>query len=493
MGELIKKELKVFFASLSGYIVLIFFLLTNGLFLWIIPGVYNISESGMADLKPFFELVPVLYLFLVPAICMRMFSEEKKAGTIELLFTRPLSVFNIILSKYIAAFLLVILSLLPTLIYAVSIWYLAEPTGNIDLGGTIGSYIGTFLLAAVYVAVGIWASSVTDNQIVAFLSAMAVSFLLYAGFEFIGEIPAFLSIQEFFLRLGISYHYEPMSRGILVLSDVFYFISVILLFLGLTVCKLRGFTLRYIYILVAIITVNIIVSKFYYRLDITDDKRYTLSDNTTHLLDGLDREIGIDIFLSGNLPPGMRRLESATLQMLEEFRRITGSKLRYYSIDPSEIRDNEEKKQLVQYLASRGIMPVNLNRTTEDERLEQQIIFPGLIAYDDSTEVSISLLQNVPGYNGDENINHSIEALEYELTKAVRLITRQEKKSVAFLTGQGELPYLEVSDMAGVLLHYYNVDFVSTDSLGIDLERYDALIIAKPLEDFSEKDKYVID
>lgn len=493
MGELIKKELKSFFTALSGYVVLAFFLVANGVFLWILPGMYNIPESGMADLQPFFSLAPMLYLFLVPVVCMRLFAEEKRSGTLELLFTRPVSVPKIVWAKFLAGFFLVLLSILPTLIYPVSLYFLAQPVGNIDTGGIIGSYIGLFFLSGIYVAAGVWASAVTDNQIVAFLYALILSFLLFAGFDFISETALFVEYQNFILSLGIDYHYEPMSRGVIALSDVIYFLSVILFFIWLTVRRFHMTRCRLLYVLPLLIVLNLVAGRIYLRADITNDKRYTLSENTRQLLQQLDRETGVDIFLAGNLPAGIQKLQYATTRMLEEFRRITGNKLRYTLVDPADIKDTEEKKQLVQYLASRGIMPVNLNRTTEDERLQQQIIFPGLVVYDDSTEVSISLLQNVPGYGPHDNINHSIEALEYELTKALRLLTRKEKKSVAFLAGHGELPQEEIMDMAKTLLYYYQVDIVSADSLAVNPERYKALIIAKPTRDFSEKDKYILD
>lgn len=493
MGELIKKELKSFFTSLSGYIILAFFLIANGLFLWVVPGIYNIFDSGMADLQPFFALAPVLYLFLVPVLCMRLFAEERRVGTLELLFTRPVSIVRIVLAKYIAGLTLVLLSILPTIIYPLSLWFLSLPVGHIDTGGIIGSYIGLFFLSAIYVSACVWASSVTDNQIVAFLYGLALSFLLYSGFDFLSSLPWFSGFENELLYLGFNYHYEPMSRGVIALDDVVYFISVILFFLWLTVRRFHGVRLHWIYLLPLLVIVNIAAARVYLRADITNDKRYTLSDNTSRLLKNMDRSIEIDIFLSGSLPPGIQKLQYATTRMLEEFRRISGNNFRYNIIDPSEIREQEEKKALVRYLAERGIVPVSLNRRSEDETVSQQYIFPGLVMYDDKTEVSVNLLQNIPGQNSEDNINHSIEALEYELTKAIRLITRQEKKSVAFMTGHGELPYPEVMDMAKTLLYYYHVDFVSADTLADDLTRYDALIVAKPTEDFTERDKYIID
>lgn len=493
MGELIRKELKSFFASLSGYVVLVFFLLANGLFLWVLPGNFNIPDSGMADLQPFFTLAPLLYLFLVPAICMRLFAEEKKSGTLELLFTRPVTVWQIVWAKYLAGFLLVVLSILPTFIYVLSLWILAQPAGHIDLGGILGSYAGLLFLAGIYVAAGVFASSLTDNQIIAFLYTLSIAFVSYMGLDLLGDIPAWADFQGEIQFWGISRHYEPMSRGVIAVADVFYFLSFIFLFIWLTVRHFKGTVIRWFYVVPALILLNLLSDRLTWQADITNDKRYTLSVQTRNLLRNTDRPVNVDIFLAGKLPAGMMRIQYSLTRMLEEFRRISGNNFRYNIIDPTDIQDKEEKKALVKYLAERGIMPVNLNRRTEDETLSRQIIFPGMIVYDQSTEVSVNLLQNVPGQTPEQNINHSVEALEYELTKAVRILMRNEIKSVAFLTGHGEIPYPEVEDMARMLAYYYKVDFVSPDSLGIDLKRYRTLIVAKPVEDFSEQDKFIID
>lgn len=493
MCELIRKELKSFFSSLSGYVVLVFFLITNGLFLWVIPGTYNILDSNMADLQPFFALAPLLYLFLVPAVCMRLFAEERRTGTLELLFTRPVSVWHIVVAKYFSGFILVVLSILPTLVYPVSLWVLAQPAGHIDIGGIAGSYIGLLFLTGIYVAAGVWASSLTDNQIVAFLYTLVIAFLLYTGLDFLGEIPAFADIQSAIQFWGIGYHYEPMSRGVIALSDVVYFLAFICLFLWLTTHRFQGTRLRWWWVMAGWVVLNLLITRVYLQADITNDNRYTLSENTRSLLKKVDRVIHVDIFLAGKLPPEMQKLQYATTRLLEEFRRLSNYNFRYTIINPSEVVDTEEKKAMVKYLAERGIMPLNLNRRTEDETLSQQYIFPGAIVYDKETEVSINLLQNIPGQTSDQNINHSIEALEYELTKAVRLLTREEKKSVAFLTGHGELLYPEVMDMAKMLSYYYQVDFISPDTLAMDPLRYQVLIIARPTTDFSERDKFIVD
>ena len=231
MLVLLKKELHNFFNSATGYIVIGIFLLVTGLFLWVFPGSYNILESGYAQVDGLFALAPWLYLFLVPAVTMRMFAEEKHAGTIELLYTKPLSELQIVLGKYLAGVVLVMLSLIPTIIYYFSVYYLAEPLGNIDSGAFWGSFIGLFFLAVVYVSVGIFASSLTENQIVAFLLALVMCFVLFIGFDLVGSIFSSGKVQAAFSFFGINDHYESMSRGVIDLRDVVYFISAAAIFI----------------------------------------------------------------------------------------------------------------------------------------------------------------------------------------------------------------------------------------------------------------------
>ncbi len=231
MLQLLKKELNSFFSSLIGYIVIIVFLLTNGLFLWFFPGEFNIIDNSYASLDTLFVLSPWVFLFLVPAITMRLFADEKKTGTIEFLLTKPFTDIQIIIAKYLSGLLLVLFSLLPTLIYFLSVYLLANPVGNIDTGGILGSYFGLFFLAAIYVSIGVFASSMTENQIIAFLFAMIFSFFIYIGFESISTIPFFGNISNLIINLGINEHYKSMSRGVIDFRDLIYFISVIFLFL----------------------------------------------------------------------------------------------------------------------------------------------------------------------------------------------------------------------------------------------------------------------
>ncbi len=234
MLTLLRKELAGFFSSLTGYIVIIVFLTANGLFLWVFPGDNNLLDTGYANLDTLFFIAPWIFLFLVPAITMRLFSDEKRTGTIELLFTRPLTALQIILARYLAGVLLVLLALLPTLVYFVTVYRLGIPVGNIDTGGTWGAYIGLFFLAAVYVAIGIFASSITDNQIIAFITAMALSFFIFIGFEAISSLSIFGHSEGFINKLGINAHYKSISRGVVDSRDIIYFLAVAGIFIALT-------------------------------------------------------------------------------------------------------------------------------------------------------------------------------------------------------------------------------------------------------------------
>ena len=234
MFTLLKKELRGFFSSITGYIVIIVFLVANSLFMWIFPGDFSVLDAGYANLDPLFILAPWIFLFLVPAVTMRLFADEKKSGTIELLLTRPLTDLKIISAKYLAGLLLVLFSLIPTLIYFVSIYMLGNPVGSIDTGGTWGSYIGLFFLAAVYVAIGVFSSSLTENQIISFIIAVVLSFIFFIGFESLSGLAAFQSIQGIIVNLGINEHYISMSRGVIDTRDMVYFLGVITGFIFLT-------------------------------------------------------------------------------------------------------------------------------------------------------------------------------------------------------------------------------------------------------------------
>lgn len=240
MFTLFKKEILSFLNSLIGYIAIIVFLAINGLFLWVFPAGFNVIDFGYASLDNFFVLAPFVFLFLVPAITMRSFADERKSGTIEILITKPITDFQIILAKYFAGITLVIFSLLPTLIYVISIYQLGLPKGNLDFGGLWGSYIGLLFLASAFTAIGLFVSSVTDNQIVAFISALVICGFAYIGFDLVADM-TFLGKTALFIKsLGIQEHYASMSRGVLDTRDIVYFLSLIVIFFLLSKISLES-------------------------------------------------------------------------------------------------------------------------------------------------------------------------------------------------------------------------------------------------------------
>lgn len=240
MWALLQKEISGFFSSLTGYIVIIVFLCVNGLFIWVFPGNMNILDSGFSNLSPLFTIAPWVFLFLVPAITMRSFAEEKKAGTLDLLLTRPLSNLQVILGKYFASVTLIILALVPVLFYYISVIRLGNPVGNIDHGAFWGSFIGLIFLAASYASIGILASVLTDNSIVSFLIAVFISFIVFSGFNYIGNLFPFGGIGNFLQNMGIEAHYMSISRGVIDSRDLIYFLSVSSIFIALTNLKLSS-------------------------------------------------------------------------------------------------------------------------------------------------------------------------------------------------------------------------------------------------------------
>lgn len=231
MLSLYIKEIKSFLSSIIGYIFIGVFLIVSGLFLWVFPNIDNIMEAGLADMQGLFSLSQFLFLFLVPAITMRSFAEERRTGTMDLLLTKPLTDMQIIGAKFLSCLTLLVIALLPTLIYVISVFLLGNPIGNIDMGRTWGSYLGLLFLGASFISIGIFSSSLTTNQIIAFIIAALLCFVISFGFAFIYSFEALGSFGYYIKALGIEHHYASISKGVIDSRDVIYFCSVIFLFL----------------------------------------------------------------------------------------------------------------------------------------------------------------------------------------------------------------------------------------------------------------------
>lgn len=240
MQALLVKEIRTFLSSIIGYIFMLIFLLINGLFLWILAFNTNIISGGYADLSRFFQLSPVIFIILIPAITMRSFSEEKRTGTIELLFTKPLSDLSIIISKYLAGLILVFISILPTIVYYISVHYMGDPVGSIDDGATITSYIGLLLIGGCFVALGLFISALNNSQIVAFIFSLFLSWFLFMGIDLVANYSEVGGLDYYLRNLGLQEHYESIQKGVIDLRDIVFFLSFIAVFIYATYVTLQS-------------------------------------------------------------------------------------------------------------------------------------------------------------------------------------------------------------------------------------------------------------
>lgn len=240
MFSLYLKELRSFLSSIIGYVFILIYLIASGLFHWILSYNTNLLEGAEADLIPFFNLSPVILLILIPAITMRSIAEERRTGTIELLFTKPISDLGIILAKYFAGVTLMIIAIIPTIVYFFSMYYMGKPIGIIDLGASLTSYLGLILLGSVFVSIGIFASSLTSSQIVSFILAMFLCWFIYDGLELLGSFSQVGNSDAIIRYFGISSHYNSIKKGLVDTSDIVYFISVIFLFLYASLSSVKS-------------------------------------------------------------------------------------------------------------------------------------------------------------------------------------------------------------------------------------------------------------
>ncbi len=496
MFALIRKEINAFFASAVGYLVIAVFLILNGLFLWVFKGQFNILDSGFADLSPFFQITPWILFFLIPAITMRSFSEEKKQGTLELLLTKPIKLWQLVLGKYLGSVALIIIALLPSLLYVISIYQLGNPMGNLDIGSTIGSYIALLLLAATYNAIGIFSSSMTNNQVISFLTSLFLCFAIYFGFNALANYGLVV-----FEQMGMQLHFERMSQGVLDTRDIFYFLGCIFLFGALTIISLsKGVKKQKIkilaFILVPIIIINLIGNSFYKRFDFTQDKRFTLSKSTKTLILETPAQLVIDVLLEGDFPSEFKKLQSEIKQLLEEFNALNPN-IQYIFTNPLE--EEALRSETINQLQQFGLTPMEVS-VQESGKTEIETIVPWAILSFQDRSVKVPLVKNTIGATSEERVNNSIQQLEYAFANGLTKLLHPKKYKIAVLKGNGQLPDIKIADFIKTLQDYYFVGAFTLDSVAnnpqktfTDLQKFDMIINAKPNEPFSEKEKYVLD
>ncbi len=521
MWTLYKKELRGFFSSIIGYLTIGVFLVMTGLTLWVFSSDFNILDYGYAGMDGLFITGPFLFLFLIPAITMRSLAEERRGGTMEMLMTRPLSDWTIVWAKFLAAWTLVLISLLPTLVAYFSVYSLGDPVGNIDTGSVAGSYIGMLLLGGAFVAIGIFCSSLTQNQIVAFIMAAVLCVAVYLGFESVYNMGVQGGAGLFVRKLGAAYHYESMSRGVIDTRDVLYFACVAALFLMATRMVLqsrqwngwkgrkslrRSHWLEMGATVLVVIAISVISNFLFLRVDLTAEKRYTLSKHTKEMLKKIDEPVLFRVYLEGEFPADFKRLQSETKEMLNQFRAYN-SNIDYEFFNPNVFESNEEQQMFYQKLAQKGIQPTQIQVKGENG-VTQQILIPAADVYYRGRETTVQLLQSQKYVSDADLLNNSIQNLEYNLSSAIRALARGEKRSIGFLQGHGELAGPVLYDFQRSLQEFYSLDYVTIDGQiqALTAHRmsekdssysfynlYDLIIIAKPTQPFSEKDQYILD
>jgi len=512
---LYKKELSSFFSSLTGYLTMIVFLVVTGLMLWVFKSGFNLLDYKYAGLDGLFLLGPFLYLFLIPAITMKMFAEEKRNGTLELLLTKPLSEMTIVTAKFLAGLTLVVVSLIPTVVYYWSVYRLGDPVGNIDTGSVVGSYIGLVFLGAAFVSIGLFASSVSNNQIVAFITAALLCAFCYLGFESLYQLMQgrfALLLRE----LGLEAHYESISRGVVDTRDVVYFVSVTLFFMFLTrmVLRWRMTSSRkqnvwgMAAVLLVLLFVNVTSSYLFTRMDLTQEKRYTLSASTKEMLKELDEQVLFRVYLEGDdLPSEYRRFRNEIKDMLDQFRAYSRY-VEYEFVNPNSMKTDEEKRQFNEMLIKKGLTPIPVT-SEEDGVQKQQIVYPSMEVSYMGRETALQLQSSgVSGRSTDEVVNSSVESLEYNFVTAIHRLTRPVRAKVGFLLGHGELEKIDLFDIQMSLVEDYAVENVYLDK-NIDAltgrvldtrdssvsvrNKFDVVVIPKPLRTFSDQDLYILD
>ena len=500
------KELKVYFSGVLGYLIIGIYLLINGLMLWVFNGPFNLLEGGYASLGNYFGLAPWVFLFLIPAVSMRVFSDELKSGMMELLVVRPISTTSLVFAKYLGTLSVVVLSILPTLIYLWSMSALGSPVGNLDWGAAMGSFIGLLLLGAAYTAVSVFASALTTNNVVAFVLGVAFNMGLYLGFEALADLYKFSGWELTVRQFGINEHYISLSRGVLDMRDLAYFLAVILTFLSLTLYLIGRTHLRSPLKLVArfalasaaLVTLSYLSN---YRLDLTEEGRYSLSEGTELLLDGVEEPLLVKVYLEGDFPAGFERLKLETRYMLEEWGARNGNVF-FEFINPNTVDKAQEFKN---QLATKGINAVQLQVSTNDGQSVLNVFPAAILSYREKEEVAI-LLEDVMVYDPAEQVNISIQQLEFNLARALSALLVDEKPRVAMITGHGELTASQTAGIGLELSEHYKVDRFSMktykalpsgepdiEDMVRRLNAYDLAIIAKPTEAFSELDKYLLD
>jgi gliding-associated putative ABC transporter substrate-binding component GldG len=505
MWAICKKEWTHYFGSLSGYLIISFYLLVNGLLLFILPS-FNVLDFGYTSLQVYFDFAPWVLILLIPAITMRSFSEEFNQGTYEVLKSLPMTTRSILMGKYIGVLIITILAILPTFFYAIALNSLSA-SGGIDWGATIGSYIGLFALAAVYVAVGVFMSSVTKHTLVALLGSVLISIFLYKGFDWIAELNIFQDGYAYTIRqLGLAAHYQNLNKGAIAIQDLIYFKTIIILF-GLGCIEQLAGKFKYSWLLILMLLLNYLSHLVPFQIDLTKDQRYSISDQSKNLIQQVNQPVKIHVYLGGELPAHYKKLEIATLQFLEKLEQMNPTWISWEQTVPGEMYKDSALLNFYDSLQKQGL-PIDRFQNSEtitDKKLDQLLVPGVLIEVDGQKPIAIDLrsskqyfkpynvIKDLPEIDIEASFNSAEGLLEYKIVQSIYLLNRSVKPSIAYLIGNGEPLDFTVNDLGISIKNQYNLGVFDLQKGFPDPTKINTLLIVKPTKKFSELDQLKID
>lgn len=505
MWAICKKEWAHYFGSLSGYLVISFYLLVNGLLLFVLPN-FNVLDFGYTSLQVYFDFAPWILILLIPAITMRSFSEEYKQGTYEILKSLPISARSILIGKYIGVVSITILAILPTFFYAIVLNFLSE-VGGIDWGATIGAYIGLITLAAVFVAVGVYMSSVTKHTVMALLGSIIICIFLYKGFDWIADLQFFQNGYDFYIRqLGLSAHYQNLNKGAIGIADILYFKTIILLFALGAIEQLSG-KFKYSWVLLVMLLLNVLCHFYPLQIDLTKDQRYTMSSQSKILIQDIKQPVKIHFYLGGELPAHYKKLELATIQFLDQLQQINPTWITWEQTVPGELFKDSALMIFYDSLQKQGL-PIDRfqnSGTITDKKLDQLLVPGLLIEVEGQNPIAIDLrsskqffkpyniVKELPEIDIEASLNAAEALLEYKIVQAIYLMNRTEKPSIAYLVGNGEPLDYTVNDLGQSIKNHYNLGVFDLKKGFPNASKINTLLIVKPTIRFTELDQLKID
>jgi ABC-2 type transport system permease protein len=484
-------ELKSVLNTPAAWLFLVIFLLTTGALIWLIPGTYYLPGQAYASPAGFFSLAPVLLTVLIPALAVGILSEEKKHQTPEILLPRPLSVPGIVAAKVVAVWGIVTLALLLSSTSLFTLSYYALPQGNIDGGAIGGAYAGIWLLSLTFVSITVFASSLTSHPVMAFILALFGCAGYYYGFELLSALFSGGSVQLFIRSLGLYSHVTSMQQGMIDSRDVASVLSVAIGCFLLTchVLSVRKNRKIISFAIFLLFLPNLPGAIFHHRWDLTDEKRYTISRQSRSILKDIKSPLTFEVYLDGELNAGFTRLKQAVIDLLTEFSWISPGKIHYRLIDPYRSKESN----FIAHLNEEGIRGIVVNEHDRAGTTTQKTVFPWLKIIAGKQHMAIPLLHHSKNKSVEENLNLSVENLEYQLITALYSLKEQQPRKIAFLEGHDELPESEVADVTEALSRHYQIDRGTLSTDVHQLSEYECIIVAGAQQPFSEQEKFILD